>query len=189
MKALGLGWDQVHAEAERLEHYLSEELESRDRRGARLPDPRPARRSDPNRRARARARGGPMAERRRRRRPRRSSAGCPTATLSCCGTSASLGIVPDQAVVLVGRAPFDGPRDSRDGGGCATRSDWRWPDASRSRGAPREGDPPPSARRRARSSRRLRSRRWRSTDAYGADTHTMDGHLMSPPTWRACTPR
>ena len=29
MKALGLGWDQVHAEAERLEHYLSEELESR----------------------------------------------------------------------------------------------------------------------------------------------------------------
>ena len=29
MKALGLGWDQVHAEAERLEHYLSEEVESR----------------------------------------------------------------------------------------------------------------------------------------------------------------
>jgi len=29
MKALGLGLDEVHAEAERLEHYLSEDLESR----------------------------------------------------------------------------------------------------------------------------------------------------------------
>ena len=29
MEALGLGWDEVHAEAERLEHVLSEELEGR----------------------------------------------------------------------------------------------------------------------------------------------------------------
>ena len=29
MEALGLGWDEVHAEAERLEHHLSEELEAR----------------------------------------------------------------------------------------------------------------------------------------------------------------
>ena len=28
-EALGLGWDEVHAEAERLEHHLSEELEAR----------------------------------------------------------------------------------------------------------------------------------------------------------------
>ena len=29
MQALGLSWDEVHAEAERLEHHLSEELEAR----------------------------------------------------------------------------------------------------------------------------------------------------------------
>src|SRR3954462_3230977 len=29
MEALGLGWDEVHAEADRLEHHLSEELEAR----------------------------------------------------------------------------------------------------------------------------------------------------------------
>jgi DtxR family transcriptional regulator, Mn-dependent transcriptional regulator len=29
MEALGLGWDEVHVEAERLEHHLSEELEAR----------------------------------------------------------------------------------------------------------------------------------------------------------------
>src|ERR671935_1857144 len=29
MQALGLGWDEVHAEAERLEHHLSEEVEAR----------------------------------------------------------------------------------------------------------------------------------------------------------------
>ena len=29
MEALGLSWDEVHTEAERLEHHLSEELEAR----------------------------------------------------------------------------------------------------------------------------------------------------------------
>ena len=29
MEALGLGWDEVHAEADRLEHHLSEEVEAR----------------------------------------------------------------------------------------------------------------------------------------------------------------
>ena len=48
MKALGLGWDQVHAEAERLEHYLSEEVESRiDAALATRPTIRTATRSRP----------------------------------------------------------------------------------------------------------------------------------------------
>ena len=41
-------WDRVHDEAEVLEHVLSEELEEADRREARAPDARPARRSDPD---------------------------------------------------------------------------------------------------------------------------------------------
>ena len=48
---LGLSLDEVHAEADRLEHALSEELEARDRRRARLPHARPARRPDPGPRA------------------------------------------------------------------------------------------------------------------------------------------
>ena len=45
-QALGLSLDEVHAEADRLEHALSEELEAPHRPVARLPDARPARRSD-----------------------------------------------------------------------------------------------------------------------------------------------
>ena len=48
---LGVPWDRVHAEAEALEHVISEDLEARHRRQARQPDARPARRSDPGRRA------------------------------------------------------------------------------------------------------------------------------------------
>ena len=58
MQALGLCWDEVHAEAERLEHHLSEELEARIDAALGFPDARPARRSDPDRRARARDRCG-----------------------------------------------------------------------------------------------------------------------------------
>ena len=43
-ETLGIDIDEVHDEADRLEHALSEELESADRRNAGLPDPRPARR-------------------------------------------------------------------------------------------------------------------------------------------------
>ena len=46
--ARALGWDEVHAEAERLEHHLSEEVEARIDACPRLPHARPARRPDPD---------------------------------------------------------------------------------------------------------------------------------------------
>ena len=52
-ESLDMSWDRVHAEAEVLEHVLSEDLERADRREARRPHDRPARRPDPERRARA----------------------------------------------------------------------------------------------------------------------------------------
>ena len=90
---------------------------------------------------------------------------------------ASLGIVPDQAVVLVGRAPFEGPVTSRSAA-CVMRSDWRWPEHRGHRG------------RRVRVTRRrllagapiVASAPLASialADAYGADGHMMDGHMMS----------
>ena len=50
-ETLGMPWDRVHAEAEVLEHVISEELEQLI--AAKLGDPtlRPARRPDPQRRA------------------------------------------------------------------------------------------------------------------------------------------
>ena len=48
-ETLGLDVDDVHDEADRLEHALSEELEARIDQRARLPDARPARRPDPGR--------------------------------------------------------------------------------------------------------------------------------------------
>ena len=50
-QALGLSLDEVHSEADRLEHALSEELEARIDRSLGYPDARPARRSDPGRRS------------------------------------------------------------------------------------------------------------------------------------------
>ncbi len=51
---LGMPWDRVHAEAEVLEHVLSEELERADRGAPGRPDSRSARRSDPHGRVRDR---------------------------------------------------------------------------------------------------------------------------------------
>ena len=45
---LGMPWDRVHAEAEVLEHVLSEELERADRGAPGRPHRRPARRPDPH---------------------------------------------------------------------------------------------------------------------------------------------
>ena len=45
--SLGMSLDEVHAEADRLEHVLSEELEARIDEALGYPDRRPARRSDP----------------------------------------------------------------------------------------------------------------------------------------------
>ena len=46
-ETLGIDVDDVHDEADRLEHALSEELEARIDQRARLPHARPARRPDP----------------------------------------------------------------------------------------------------------------------------------------------
>ncbi len=51
---LGMPWDRVHAEAEVLEHVLSEELERADRRAPGRPHGRSARRPDPHGRVRDR---------------------------------------------------------------------------------------------------------------------------------------
>ena len=109
MEALGLSWDEVHTEAERLEHHLSEELEARIDAALGYPTRDPH--GDPiptadlvlvDRRARA-------AVRRRRGRPGAWSAACPTATPSCCATSRASASCPSASVVVVEQAPFDGP--------------------------------------------------------------------------------
>ena len=48
-ETLGVAVDDVHDEADRLEHVLSEELEARIDRALGYPDARPARRPDPGR--------------------------------------------------------------------------------------------------------------------------------------------
>ena len=84
-EALGLSWDQVHAEAERLEHYLSDEVEARidaawgtpraTRTATRSPPPSSC--SRPVSAARSSTSRPEM---------RRSSGACPTATPSCSAT-------------------------------------------------------------------------------------------------------
>jgi DtxR family Mn-dependent transcriptional regulator len=108
MKALGLGWDQVHAEAERLEHYLSEELESRidealgypthDPHGDPIPTAELVLAAEEGRWLSEVADGTETVVRR-----------VPDGDPELLRYLASLGIVPEQAIVLVGRAPFDGP--------------------------------------------------------------------------------
>jgi len=108
MQALGLGWDQVHAEAERLEHYLSEELESRidaalgypthDPHGDPIPTAELVLVPEEGRWLSEVADGSEAVVRR-----------VPDGDPELLRYLASLGIVPDQAIVLVGRAPFEGP--------------------------------------------------------------------------------
>jgi DtxR family Mn-dependent transcriptional regulator len=108
MQALGLRWDQVHDEAERLEHHLSDELEARI--DAALGHPTRDPHGDPI----------PTAE--------LELAGVDDVPLSDIETGsaasvvrvpdgdpellrylAELGVVPMAPVVVVARAPFDGP--------------------------------------------------------------------------------
>jgi DtxR family Mn-dependent transcriptional regulator len=108
MKALGLGWDEVHAEAERLEHYLSEDLESRidaalghpthDPHGDPIPTAELELVADESRWLTEVADGTEAIVSR-----------VPDGDPELLRYLASLGIVPDQPIVLVGRAPFDGP--------------------------------------------------------------------------------
>ena len=86
-QALGLSWDQVHVEAERLEHVLSDELEASidqalghpaaDPHGDPIPTADLVIAPDPRQRLADLEPG------------RRSSARCPTATRRCCATSAT----------------------------------------------------------------------------------------------------
>jgi DtxR family Mn-dependent transcriptional regulator len=108
MEALGLGWDEVHAEADRLEHHLSEEVEARidaalgfpkrDPHGDPIPTAELELVTDP---ARMLAELGSGDE----------------AVILCVPDSdpallrylAELGLFPKRHITLVERAPFGGP--------------------------------------------------------------------------------
>jgi DtxR family transcriptional regulator, Mn-dependent transcriptional regulator len=108
MEELGLGWDAVHAEAERLEHYLSEEVESRmdaalgyptrDPHGDPIPTADLVLAAEDSRCLSEVADGTAAVVRR-----------VPDGDPQLLRYLASLGIVPDQAITLVEHAPFDGP--------------------------------------------------------------------------------
>lgn len=107
-EALGLPWDQVHAEADRLEHHLSEELEARiaqtlghptvDPHGDPIPD------ADLTVASASQERLSDLAVGR-------------AAVVARAGDQepaklrylAELGLVPGARVAIVARAPFDGP--------------------------------------------------------------------------------
>ena len=108
-ESLGMPWDRVHAEAEVLEHVLSEELE--ELIAARLGDPtrRPARRSDPDRASSRSTRARRAACSRSSRARAGRSRASPTRTRTCCGSSPSAGSRPGDALEVVDKQPFDGP--------------------------------------------------------------------------------
>ena len=106
--------DEVHAEADRLEHVLSGGARGANRRCARLPDPRPARRSDPRRgrfvsTAVAVALGlGPGDT---------TVVRVPDRDADLLRYLGELALVPGSAVEVVAQAPFDGPITLRSGSG------------------------------------------------------------------------
>jgi DtxR family Mn-dependent transcriptional regulator len=113
-EALGLPWDQVHAEADRLEHVLSEALEARIAAALGHPtrdphgDPIPS--ADLTVAATARARLSDLAP-------------GAAATVARVGDQepaklrylAELGLAPGATVTVLGKAPFDGPLHLRVG--------------------------------------------------------------------------
>jgi DtxR family Mn-dependent transcriptional regulator len=108
MQALGLSWDEVHAEAERLEHHLSETLEARidaalghptrDPHGDPIPSPELELVDENDRPLSDLARGMESVIRR-----------VPDGDPELLRYLAQLGFMPDERVVMVGHAPFDGP--------------------------------------------------------------------------------
>lgn len=107
-ETLGLPWDQVHAEAERLEHHLSDEVEAlidaalghptRDPHGDPIPTPQLEIADDGDR---------PLTE---------VEDGCsaivtrvPDGDPELLRYLAELGVMPSEQVVMLARAPFDGP--------------------------------------------------------------------------------
>ena len=107
-RALGLGWDQVHREAERLEHYLSEELEARidealghptrDPHGDPIPSADLVLARDELDSLGDMPQGAEAVVRR-----------VPDGDPELLRYLAGLGLIPGQDVVVVDHAPFDGP--------------------------------------------------------------------------------
>jgi DtxR family transcriptional regulator, Mn-dependent transcriptional regulator len=108
MEALGLGWDEVHIEAERLEHHLSEELEARIDAALGYPTRDPH--GDPiptadlvlvpdERTLLCDVAEGDQAVIRR----------VPDSDAELLRYLESLGLMPDRELVVLEQAPFDGP--------------------------------------------------------------------------------
>jgi DtxR family Mn-dependent transcriptional regulator len=108
MQALGLGWDEVHAEADRLEHHLSEEVEARIDEALGYPERDPH--GDPIPNASLELVLAPS-------RSLGELAGGDEAVILCVPDSdpellrylGRLGLVPERHVTIVERAPFGGP--------------------------------------------------------------------------------
>ncbi len=108
MEALGLSWDEVHNEAERLEHHLSEELEARIDAALGFPthdphgDPIPTADLvlEPHERVLLCdvAEGDQAVVRR-----------VPDSDAELLRYLASLGLMPERELIVVEQAPFDGP--------------------------------------------------------------------------------
>jgi DtxR family Mn-dependent transcriptional regulator len=108
MQALGLSWDEVHAEAERLEHHLSETLEARidaalghpthDPHGDPIPTPQLELAAEHDRPLSELELAGEAVIRR-----------VPDGDPGLLRYLAELGFVPDVRVVMLAHAPFDGP--------------------------------------------------------------------------------
>ena len=114
-EALGMPWDQVHEEAEVLEHAISPELSELIAR--KLGNPTHDPHGDPiptvdgeieARRTRALADLEPGSA--------APSPACRTPTPRCCATSSSRGIERGAEIEVVGREPFGGPLTVRCGG-------------------------------------------------------------------------
>jgi DtxR family Mn-dependent transcriptional regulator len=115
MQALGLSWDEVHAEAERLEHHLSEALEeridaalghpTRDPHGDPIPTPALELAEEDDRPLSELARGAEAVIRR-----------VPDGDPGLLRYLAELGFIPDVRVVMLAHAPFDGPLTVEVGG-------------------------------------------------------------------------
>ena len=91
---LGVPWEEVHAEAERLEHHISEGPRGAHRREARPAVARSARRSDPGPRRLDRRHPGDAARPLPRRLDARGSRASRIARPSCCSTSRSAACAP-----------------------------------------------------------------------------------------------
>jgi DtxR family Mn-dependent transcriptional regulator len=107
-EALGLSWDQVHVEAERLEHYLSDAVEARidaalgyptrDPHGDPIPTPDLVLETSDRRMLVEVEAGTPAVVRR-----------VPDGDPELLRYLADLGLMPGGEVVMVEQAPFDGP--------------------------------------------------------------------------------